>query len=223
MIRAVWITSTGSGVVRQRLYDRGITHIGYDPRDPGAKLHIDAVRSEGRVPFIFSDPRWYGLEASALKYRQQLDADIARLLKPGEPYMVDPEQTTLEFQRRLLNGSVGNRGLVGSNNPSYPTGTQADRPLWVTFEPFQNHTVVAISELIEAGAHWFPQTYYGPAPWNGNQDMTPATEAAVVLEIVREGFPPERVHPFRDGLHIASDDRDVAYFTAERIPGVFTP
>jgi hypothetical protein len=216
VIRATWILSTGNGVVRKRLYERGINFIGYDPHDPGAAEHMNAVRKEGRTPFFFSDPRWYGLHAdgSALKYRQQLDSDCARLLKAGEPLMVDLEQVSMEYVRRLLNGSAGNRGLVGSNNPSNSTGTQADKQLWYSNEPFQDGTVVPIPELVAAGAHWFPQLYYGP--------MTPADSAAVVLEIARWGFPADRIHPFYDGMLIASDQRDGAYFTAERIPGVFT-
>jgi hypothetical protein len=97
--------------------------------------------------------------------------------------------------------------------------------------PFQNHTVVDFQALYDAGAHWYAQLYYG--------DMAPADESAVLLEIIRDfrawaldgngeqdpGLPvnaAELVHPFYDGLKIAADQRDGSYFTAERIPGVFT-
>lgn len=225
--RLTWIGRTDSGVVRQRLYDRGISGLGYSPLDPGAKVHMDAVRSEGKQPFLYSDPHWYGLagDGSALKYRQQLDADCARLLKPGEMLMVDLEQVSAEYVKRLLNGALGNRGLVGSNNPSSPTGTQAGRPLAYTNEPFKDGTVVPLADIAIAGLHFFPQLYYG--------DMSPADTGAVVLDLARwiesdisatpKGeLPAAIVHPFYDGARIATDQRDGAYFTAERIPGVFS-
>jgi hypothetical protein len=215
--RAVWIGRTDSGVVRARLYDHAINYLGYSPLDPGAKVHMDAVRTEKRIPFLYSDPHWYGLagDGSALKYREKLDADCARLLQPGEPLMVDLEQVSMEYVRRLVNGAPGNRGLIGSNNPSFLAGTQAGRPLWYTNEPFKDGTVVPIDVLrLVPGLRWFPQLYYG--------NMDPADAAAVVLEVAQWGFPATQVLPFYDGTRIASDQRDGCYFVAERIPGVFS-
>src|SRR5438132_14258428 len=92
-LRGAWVGGTDSGYRRDRLYARGIDVVYFSPLDSGARAHIDAVRAEGKVPGIYSDPHWYGLagDGRAVEYRQRLDADIARLLGPGEPYFPDLE------------------------------------------------------------------------------------------------------------------------------------
>jgi hypothetical protein len=226
--RVTWIGRTDSGVVRQRLYDRDIGTLLLSPLDPGRKAWDAAIRKEGAHTGRYIDPHWYGLAADgkALAFRQVCDAACTELVA-GEMLMLDLEFVSPEYLRRLLFGSTGNRGLVGSNNPQQPTGTQAGRPLAYTNMPFQNHTVVDFVAIWNAGLHWYPQLYYG--------DMSPADVGAVLLEIERdmrawvvgeEGWPvnfSERLHPFYDGKLYATDQRDGAWFTAERIPGVFSP
>jgi hypothetical protein len=226
--RLTWIGRTDSGVVRQRLYDRGIHGVGLSLLDPGAKTWAAAVRKEAPAfPFFYYDPHWDGLAAdgSALKARQRIDSLLVGVgALPGELLMLDLELVSAEYERRLLFGSSGNRGLFGSNNPNAPTGTQAGRPFGYTNAPFQNHTVVDMQAIYDAGGHWYSQGYYG--------DMSPADLSADLLEIVRDMeavvVAPmfvragELVHPFYDGLRIANDQRDGCYFTAERIPGVFS-
>jgi len=225
MRKGTWVASTSSGYRRDRLYARGIDTVYFSPLDPGAPVHIAAVRAEGRIPGIYSDPHWYGLhtDGNALRYRQQLDADIVRLLRPGEPFFPDLELTSLDYQYRLFCGSPGNRGLCRSQNPNAPTGTQQGRPVRFTDMPFQNHTVVNLQVFAEVPElQWAPQLYYG--------DMSPASEAAVIQEVQREldFYAPRplnananRVHPFYDAARYTTDQRDGDYFTAERFPGMF--
>jgi hypothetical protein len=214
--KAVWVAQTNSGYDRQKLYQKGITTIYYSPLDPGAAAHIAAVRNEGRMPGLYTDPHWYGLapDGNTVKYRQQIDADVARLLHAGEPLMIDLEFVSMSYTTKLFLGSPSGRGLCSSipYTPN-PTPTQPNRPISYTNMPFQNGTVVPIPDLIKAGVHWYPQLYYG--------SMAPADAAAVCLELPRWNFPAVKTHPFYDGALIASDQRDGAYFTAERLPGMF--
>jgi hypothetical protein len=119
--RLTWIGRTDSGVVRQRLYDRGIHGVGLSLLDPGAKTWAAAVRKEAPAfPFFYYDPHWDGLAAdgSALKARQRIDSLLVGVgALPGELLMLDLELVSAEYERRLLFGSSGNRGLFGSNNP----------------------------------------------------------------------------------------------------------
>lgn len=220
--RLCWIGRTDSGVVRQRLYDRNILGIGLSVLDPGAPKWAAAIRNELGFPFWYSDPHWFGLagDGSALKYRQQIDADMQRLAHPTDMLMLDLEQVSAEYVKRLLNGAPGNRGLVGSNNPQQPVGTQQGRPIAYTNEPWKDPSVVPYTDVALAGLHWYAQLYDGA--------MTAADGAGVTLEILRwmqaegVGDYANNLHAFYDGARIVPDQRDGAYFTAERIPGVFT-
>jgi hypothetical protein len=210
-----WIGRTDSGVVRQRLYDRDIGTLLLSPLDPGRKPWLTAIRKEGASTGFYIDPHWFGLAADgkALAFRTLCDNFCIELL-PGEMLMLDLELVSKDYVTRLIAGSPGNRGLLGSGRAGMP-GTQADKLVTYTNMPFQNGTVVP-SGLLEAyGVGWWPQLYYG--------DMSPADTAAVCLEIARWNYPASEIHPFYDGKLIASDQRDGGWFTAERIPGVFSP
>jgi hypothetical protein len=215
--RSTWIGRTDSGIVRQRLYDRGITGLGLSLLDPGASTWAKAIRNEPGCPFFYYDPHWDNLagDGSALKARQRIDALLLAVgAKPAEPLMLDLEQCSKDYVTRLLLGSTSGRGLTsGALYKANPTASQPGRPIGYTNEPFKDGTVVPVDVLEGAGCHWFPQLYYG--------DMSPADGAAVALEVARWGFPADRVHPFYDGARVASDQRDGCYFVAERIPGVF--
>src|SRR3954467_5279824 len=171
--RLAWIGRTDSGIVRQRLYDRGIYGLGLSLLDPGANTWAKAISTEAAFPFFYSDPHWHGLagDGSALKYRQLLDSQLKALDDTGSMLMVDLELVSQEYVKRLLFGAPGNRGLIGSNNPANPVGTQQNRPLAYTNMGFQGNTVPS-RMLIDADVHMYPQTYYG--------DMAPADVGTIV-------------------------------------------
>lgn len=217
MSRGTWVGRTDSGYSRSFLKAKGLTPF-YSPLDPGAVAHMTAWRSETNSECgLYIDPHWYGLAADghALDFRKVVDDAIASLLRPGEPVSLDLEVVSLDYVRRLFLGSSGNRGLLRSGNTAKPTGTQQGlRILRYTNEPFKNGTVVPTDVFARCSElQWDPQMYYG--------NMSSAAEAAVVLEIARWGINSDVIHPFRDGMLIASDDRDAMYFTAERLPGMF--
>lgn len=213
--RLTWIGRTDSGVVRQRLYDRDIKTLLLSPLDPGRKAWDVAIRKEGGQTGRFIDPHWYGLagDGNALAFRKVCDAACAEL-QSSEMLMVDLEMVSKEYVRRLFEGAAGNRGLVDSSNPAYSDGTQSMRPIGYTNMPFQDGTVVPVDVLVNSVVTWWPQFYYG--------DMSLADPAAVVLEIARWGFAASAIRPFYDGKLISPDQRDGGYFTAERIPGVWS-
>jgi len=221
--RMAWIGRTDSGVSRQRLRERfKIDTFLYSLLDPGAKVHIAACRAEGSQTGGYIDPHWFGLsdDGEALQFRQKTDELVAAVgMKANDHLQIDCELVSPEFLRRTVEGSTGNRGLFGSKNTQKPTGTQADKRGSYTNMPFQNHTVVDFPVIARYGLHWFPQLYYG--------DMSPADASAVILEILRDmrawagANYAEQVHPFHDGLKYTTDQRDAAWFTAERLPGIF--
>jgi hypothetical protein len=197
------------------LYDRDIGTLLLSPLDPGRKPWLTAIHQERAATGYYIDPHWYGLAADgqALKFRQKCD-EVCLELQSSDMLMLDLELVSPEYVKRLLEGAPGNRGLLESNNPQFNRGTQVDKQITYTNMPFQNGTVVPIPLLADLAVPWWPQLYYG--------DMSPADTAAVCLEIARWGFPASEIHPFYDGKLIATDQRDGGWFTAERIPGVFS-
>lgn len=222
--KMVWIGRTDSGISRQKLRERfKIDTFLYSMLDPGAKEHMAACRSEGSQTGGYIDPTWFGLgdDGEALAFRKKTDELVVTCgMKANDHLQIDCEIVSLEHLRRTVEGAPGNRGLFGSNNTLNPVGTQADKKPSYTNMPFQNHTVVALDVIVKYGLHWFPQLYYG--------NMARADAAAVILEILRDMRAwagvnyAELVHPFHDGMAWTSDQRDAAWFTAERLPNIFT-
>ena len=216
----VWIGRTDNGISRQKLRERfKIDTILYSLLDPGAPVHIKAARDEGVQTGGYYDPSWFGTPR-ALDMRKKVDELVIKCgLKAGDHLQTDAELVPIEYLQRLIEGSAGNRGLFGSNNAAQPQGTQADKKPSYTNMPFQNHTVVDFSVLAKYGIHWFYQLYYGA--------MDPADGNAVCLEILRDFRAwagvnwAEFVHPFYDGARYMPDQRDGAWFTAERLPNIF--
>jgi hypothetical protein len=222
--RMVWYARTDSGVSRSVLRTRfKIDTLLYSLLDPGAKVHIAAARSEGFQVGAYADPHWFGLEGDghSLEFRQKCDALIANVgLQPGDHFQIDPEGCSPTWLYNTIVGAPGNRGLFASNRTQSPTGTQEDKKGSYTNMPFQNHTVVNFPAVVQGRCHWFYQKYYG--------DMSPADGDAICLEILRDMRAwagqnwAEKTHAFYDGVKYTSDQRDGAYFTAERLPNVFT-
>lgn len=169
-----------------------------DPRSGNAAAVIADLRAHAVAPGIYTAPSWHpSMDGPmfALWTSQQLNALLPRAGAPeASPFMADLEGVDVSWQTAFL--------------ASYRSYEPA-RPSSATVAPFQGG-LVATGRLAVAGFHLYPQLYYG--------DMTPADPAGVLLELARQGFPADRLHPFYDGARLPSDARDGCVFTAERLP-----
>jgi hypothetical protein len=196
--RAAWIyEDTGFSDVAPKLTEHQIGAVYVDPRSANIEALIADIRSHGLVPGIYTDPSWMP-QMNGVGFAQwtsyMLNKYLPRTSGEAPPYMADLEQMSLPWQRTFL--------------AAYRL-RQPRRPSSVTVAAFQG-PVLALTTMRLLGFHLYPQLYYG--------DMSSADAAAVVLELVRLGFPADRVHPFYDGVRLPSDARDGCVFTLERIP-----
>ena len=166
-----------------------------DPRTWNAPTVCADIRAHALTAGFYYVPGW--TPGPTPQEHAKIVSDyvqVNKLLKPGEPVMLDLEQLSIPWVEAFLK-------KLRAYLPS--------RPLAYTNAPFQNETVVPVAALEAADAHWFPQLYYG--------QMQPADAAAVMAEVCRI-YDPAKVHPFHDGAMLPVDSRDCCVFTLERLP-----
>ena len=165
-----------------KLSAHGIATVYADPNSGNAKAVTADLRTHGIVPGIYYDPHWYGgltVQEQAKKISDFVQ--VAKLIQPGEPVMLDLELLSATWVAAFIKAY---RSYLPSRPTAYTNG------------PFQT-PVVPVQAILDAGFHWYAQLYYGPTPTT--PDMAPADGAAIILEIARAGFPADRIHPFYDG------------------------
>jgi hypothetical protein len=133
----------------------GVNLIFEDPRDPKASLsYRDQLTSQGVRVGLFTDPHWYaGLFPSAwrddngralpdpLLYRKQLSADVSRLLRLGDPVVLDFEKLPHAWQLVFFVGEQGNAiaGWRGRGGQWFVGGTNMQRETACSNEPHQDN------------------------------------------------------------------------------------
>lgn len=179
----------------QRIAKYGIGTVYLDPRSQNVVSVAADLRNHNVTPGLYYDPHWNpGL--TTLQQAQKISDYVQKggMIVVGEPVMLDLELLSIPWMTAFVKS-------YRSYLPSRPTS--------VTVAPFQA-PVLPIQAFLAAGFDCYPQLYYG--------DMSPADGAAVTLELVRAGYPADRVHPFYDGARLPTDARDGAIFTLERLP-----
>lgn len=181
----------------------GIEGLYVDPRSANAAAVIAGLRANGfLVAGIYVATSWMSgcspdaFAAAAAQYAHQLVPQAYPLAtqQEGAPVMLDLEGVTPAWATAAIRSW---RKLRPRQETAY------------TNAPFQGGNVPTM-EIVHADLHVYVQLYYG--------DMRPADPAAALLELARQGVPPQRLHGFYDGACLPSDARDGCVYTLERIP-----
>lgn len=195
--KAAWIYEDATPDLVAKAQRYGLKVVYLDVRRTGHAASIAALRNAGIVAGAYFASSWFA--TSAVAFADEVNVILNGALPKGTaaeapPCMLDLEECPVQWVNDCL---VRYR----EHQPKRPTA--------LTDEPFQGG-VLPWPEIRAAGMHYYPQLYHG--------DMSPADGAAVVLEACRYLGDPNKVHPFYDGEHWGSDQRDGCYFTLERMP-----
>lgn len=199
-----------------------------NPRDERATLEQRNRVTDGGVTVgLNTDPHWYpGKFPSSWKddngralpdpllYRQQVSADVKRILLVGDPVSLDFEKCPHAWQLIFFVGEVGNlilgwRGKGGT----WTGGANEFRPTACTNEPHQDHP----AELYrQARVHYIAQLY------DGNMNDRPAWQE--LQWDVGDGLDPLEVSPCFDSFDYDPVDfvPGTYLFNQDRLPHLFT-
>jgi hypothetical protein len=216
--------ATGAGLVPVvKLKAVGVNLIFEDPRDKNAGLaYRDQLTNQGIRVGLFTEPHWYaGQFPSNWKddngkplpdpflYRRQVSSDVQRLLRVGDPVVLDFEKTPAEWQTLFLVGIDGNStaGWVGKGGEWFSGGTNMQRPTAFSNEPHQD---VPATLYKMARAAYLPQLYTGSMDdrpgWQELQwDVANGMDAADCFPVYDAAdYQPEE---FTQGSYLFNQDR----------------